>query len=627
MGEQVSKAGDRILDVLLRASYEFPQFASWYESRLKMALDIFTQLDPDVAKPDNESALLITLAITSNGADVATQTEDGWDVYNHWKQSGKLAGAEEKRGSQRGAETENKLVIADKMAEALGGYAKLGEFLNKKGTVAELRTAMADQLGGTFTKEEIQKLTNGELVDEVVPFSLIFGPKLGSFFNNMSGDFSTITMDRWFMRTFGRTMGSQLIAVAKDVITKKDARLKQALKGYKGDLLKKAGIAKDIKNPRQIAEGLGKFFQKKENRSKLTKQENEIRLASNDLFKVADGYVLKEAPDNGTHRRWIRAVMTDAIAKFNTQTQNPLVPAEAQALLWYYEKLVHETYGSRQKDASPDYASAANKLFIRERGTGSDRFRDSDGIKRRSGGRRSATFGSLPSSSQSGAAANYSIASQSEIDRVNKALGGMNRGPDERLKVYERAKQKFSKLMAWNSDELAAMADTGSDDSQIRRNQLLQGFGELDAILKVLPPEVRGRVGGYTVLANIAPMDVFKDGVKVSEAKNMDGAIISAWMKEGQNIGQAGKQVSLPPGYTAKENLASKRADKALADFFRDRIKKIDTELEKVLAREYRTAILDLVKKSRPKAGDNNVRKSTLGQKSKNSPIWFNAPP
>ena len=68
-----------------------------------------------------------------------------------------------------------------------------------------------------------------------------------------------------------------------------------------------------------------------------------------------------------------------------------------------------------------------------------------------------------------GEASNYSIASQSEIDRVNKALGGMNRGPDERLKVYQRAKQKFSKLMAWNSDELAAMADTGSDESQINR--------------------------------------------------------------------------------------------------------------------------------------------------------------
>ena len=208
---------------------------------------------------------------------------------------------------------------------------------------------------------------------------------------------------------------------------------------------------------------------------------------------------------------------------------------------------------------------------------------------------------------------NYSIASQSEIDRVNKALGGMNRGPDERLKVYQRAKQKFSKLMAWNSDELAAMADTGSDESQIRRTQILQALGELDGILSVLPPEVRGRVGGYTKLAGIAPHDVLKDGVKVSEVSGMNGAIISAWMREGQNIGQAGKQVSLPPGYTATENLSTKRADKVIADFFRDRIKRMDTELEKVLVREYTEAITKVVKQSRPKAGDNGVRKSTLG--------------
>lgn len=189
----------------------------------------------------------------------------------------------------------------------------------------------------------------------------------------------------------------------------------------------------------------------------------------------------------------------------------------------------------------------------------------------------------------------------------------MNRGSDELLKVYQRAKQKFSKLMAWNSDELAAMADTGSDDSQIRRTQILQALGELDGILSVLPPEVRGRVGGYTKLAGIAPHDVLKDGVKVSEVSGMNGAIISAWMREGQNIGQAGKQVSLPPGYTATENLSTKRADKVIADFFRDRIKRMDTELEKVLVREYTEAITKVVKQSRPKAGDNGVRKSTLG--------------
>ena len=242
--------------------------------------------------------------------------------------------------------------------------------------------------------------------------------------------------------------------------------------------------------------------------------------------------------------------------------------------------------GSREADGQPNDSAGSVRRDIRQG---------------RQGGNRGAGV------------SNYSIASQSEIDRVNKALGGMNRGPDERLKVYQRAKQKFSKLMAWNSDELAAMADTGSDESQIRRTQILQALGELDGILSVLPPEVRGRVGGYTKLAGIAPMDVLKDGVKISEVSGMKGALISAWMDQGLNIGQAGKKVDFPPGYTATENLSTKRADKVIADFFRDRIKRMDTELEKVLVREYTEAITKVVKQSRPKAGDNGVRKSTLG--------------
>jgi hypothetical protein len=614
MAKRVSQAGDRILDVLLRASYEFPNFASWYESRLKMALAVFQQLDPDVAKPDNQAALLVTLAITSNGADVATQTEDGWDVYNHWKQTGRLAGSLEKRDALRGAETENKLAIADKMADALGGYAKLGEFLNRKGTVSELRKAMTEQLGGTFNKEEITRLTNGELIDEVIPFSLIFGPKLGSFFNNMSGDFSTITMDRWFMRTFGRTMGTQLVAIAKDVMAKKDARLKQTLKGYKGDVLKRAKIEKGVKDPRQIAEALGKFFQKAQNRTGLSKQENDIRLAANDLFKVADGFVLKEAPDSGTHRRWIRAAMTDALNKFNAQTEKQLVPAEAQALLWYYEKLIHDTLGSRQKDASPDYASAANKLFIRERGTGSDRFADSDGIKRRSDGGRSAAFGSVSSSGQSGAAGvdNYSISTQSELDRVQKAMDRLARSPSERISQYAALKERLAAALERNQPIMQSMrGDTLPQDFD--RTRILNDLGFLDYILKVLPPEVRGRVGGYTNLAAIAPVDVYKNDQKVSEAKNPAGAIISAWMREGQNIGQAQKNTALPEGYSTVANTTDERRDKTVANFLIDRLKKIDRELERYYKRDLMERIFDVLDKSRPKAGQSGVKRSTLG--------------
>jgi hypothetical protein len=193
---------------------------------------------------------------------------------------------------------------------------------------------------------------------------------------------------------------------------------------------------------------------------------------------------------------------------------------------------------------------------------------------------------------------NYSIASQSEIDRVNRALGGMNRGPDERLKVYERARAKFQGVMERNREALESL---NKDTAKFRRTQLLQGLGELDAILSVFPPDIRGRVGGYTKLANIAPMDVFKDGEKVSEVSGMNGALISAWMRQGMSIGQAGQQTELPPGYTTKENLATARADRALADFFKQRIGMIDREVEKSLRKEYDAAFKKLLDRTKPK--------------------------
>jgi len=257
----------------------------------------------------------------------------------------------------------------------------------------------------------------------------------------------------------------------------------------------------------------------------------------------------------------------------------------------------------------------------------------------------------------------YSIASQSEIDRVNKALGGMNRGPEGRLAIYERAKQKFAQILQSNKESLDAIksstpidtapaieqveseraakladltteetseiakalqdnADTfmprieaaatlaerkrverdakdrakileqgirdkyaerktaieteantqrqqinqsaASRDSasrarmseKVRRTKLLQAIGELDAILSVLPPEVRGRVGGFAVLANIGT------------------------------------------------------GDKALGDFFVKRIDMIDRRLERTLKEEYGAAFDSLLERTKPK-------KSVAGEKPK----------
>ena len=248
----------------------------------------------------------------------------------------------------------------------------------------------------------------------------------------------------------------------------------------------------------------------------------------------------------------------------------------------------------------------------------------------------------------------YSIASQREIDRVNAALGGMNRGPDERLKVYERARAKFGQLLESNKEAIDAiksaketdtapaleqvetdrasnLADLTAEENaevakalqdnadtfmprieaaatpaerkrverdakdrakileqgirnkfderktaidtkaksqsqqikdsaanrdsasrarmteKVRRTKLLQSIGELDAVLSVLPPEIRGKVGGFAVLANIGT------------------------------------------------------GDKALSDFFVKRIEMIDRQLERILRKEYDAAFRKLLDRTKPK--------------------------
>ena len=207
---------------------------------------------------------------------------------------------------------------------------------------------------------------------------------------------------------------------------------------------------------------------------------------------------------------------------------------------------------------------------------------------------------------------NYSISTQSEIDRVQAAMGALDRSPLSRLKVYEKMQERFLRVMSDNRETLAAME--GGDLSQVRRTQILQALGELDGIISALPTEIRAKIGGYTQLAKVDPMDVFKGDQKVSEVRGMSGAIISAWMREGLNIGQAQKKTELPAGYRADRNLDPTRADRAIADVFIQRINRINEALEKFLRDEYNDAAVELFKRAKPqRSGAGEKPKGKLG--------------
>lgn len=367
--DNIDLAADRILEYLNLAGQIFPNFQSWYESRLKIAMDVFGEIDSDAKNEQDQFILRTLMAITSNGNAVDAQTFNSWDLYQDWKKTGKLySGAVDVTGKRQSAIQEHLKMMDEFIANF--GWEKMNQFLTTKGTVKQLKETLISEFG--ISAKNANKITNGELIDEVIPFSLIFGAKLGSFFNNLSGDFNTITMDRWFMRTFGRATGSQLKQLTKNELSVKKQRLQSAIDALPENhiIRKNLKITNKTKPTPAFTKKASDYFTKAENRKgeKKGSIEAEFRLAVNDLFKYSDGFKLIEAPTGGTNRRFIRLAMTKAIEQYNKNTNSSFNPAEAQALLWYFEKLVHTNYGSEQKDDNPDYGSSANKLYSRERG-------------------------------------------------------------------------------------------------------------------------------------------------------------------------------------------------------------------------------------------------------------------
>lgn len=153
----------------------------------------------------------------------------------------------------------------------------------------------------------------------------------------------------------------------------------------------------------------------------------------------------------------------------------------------------------------------------------------------------------------------FSIATKEQIARIDAALEKLNKAPDERVKIYERASQRLSNLLNKNRDIIDQMRIEGASREKISRIKLIQGIGELDAILSVLPPAVRGKIGGYTVLANVGT------------------------------------------------------GEKALGNFFVNRLDMIDRELERTLKKEYDSKLQRLFERVKPlkdEAGKKRVGKA-----------------
>jgi hypothetical protein len=313
----------------------------WYDKTLHEAMAIAEKLYPEIATdPDQRFIYTVALAITSQGETVDSNVRLADQAFESYRKTG--AFTTELRTKKTSVATN--LAKVNKLIETAGGIGPVREFFNTEMTVKELQAA---------TGHKVSKMG----VDDKVYGSAILGPKIGQgFYQNLNGNFKPITMDLWFMRSWGRITNTGIgVAELAPIIERFDNALKAEGKPVPRSEKAKIDLAtqifrqheKDYKAHRADYES-GK------------REKTELVYASERLSMNHDG-VMVEAPRGSTQRNWMTSVFHRALDKLDAQGIK-LNPASAQATWWTPEKNLYDKMGVRVREVQTDYAKSLGKL-------------------------------------------------------------------------------------------------------------------------------------------------------------------------------------------------------------------------------------------------------------------------
>ena len=184
----------------------------WYDNALKKAKGAYHAIFPELkTDPDKEQLFNSILGITSQGADVHTNSKNAARIYDMVRNGSSIGDAVEALKGTFGKETraiEFNLQKYEKLAKEIGP-AKMQELFNRKMPKHEWDKFINDN--DFMTDHNGNKLsTTGGRNQKITGWS-VFGPKIGSFMNNLNGDYSTLTADLWFTRTWNRLMGHSFL--------------------------------------------------------------------------------------------------------------------------------------------------------------------------------------------------------------------------------------------------------------------------------------------------------------------------------------------------------------------------------------------------------------------------------
>lgn len=340
----------------------------WYSDSLAKAVAIAALIHPELtsdtaaaraeksgfaSSADARTVFFAALAVTSQNMRIPDNLRAAREQYAHFVRHGRF---DPKGYGTKGASIRANLEKFNLMVEVFGGsITQVDRFLKTSFTMAEISKAAA-KVG--------LKVTGGEMVDEPVFGSILFGPKIGSFWRNLNGDgyLDTLTIDLWATRTWGRMTGTLMRDSVSIEQTDRlgtallsDPMIERALRRTE-DWIDPSEFA-DLDNNdmldyarkiQRLWEGIrAALIAQGDGNAKISKRKAELDwpLAAEAIVKTLGHPV--DAPGTRSKRRWIRNVTTRAIEILRIHGLD-LEMAELQALLWIPEKELYRTLSGRK---------------------------------------------------------------------------------------------------------------------------------------------------------------------------------------------------------------------------------------------------------------------------------------
>ena len=365
-----TEAGRRAAGIAMarEAAYALTQdghAVGWYDRKVREALAISALVHPELLTSKRAQVVFkMIAAITSNGQAVRENFILANIAYSNFKNGVPLESVlGEGGGARRGAMIKSLIKLRNMIDDH--GAERVGEIMLMPLTVKEIQNQFGLKV-------------SGEHMATVLPAAVgLGGPKIGSFYANLSGHFDSLTMDMWFMRTAGRitgnivvmpkTVGANLNELASilpesgewngvDVNT-----LRAEIDAYnmldedeQADVeTVSETVPETILYARAQLQKFSAFDANGKTFTQKTLQNENARRIVSALDSTND------SPGNGAERNNLRGVV-EVARNLLARSGIDLNVADMQAVLWYYEKNLFTKLGANNASAKPwDYASAA----------------------------------------------------------------------------------------------------------------------------------------------------------------------------------------------------------------------------------------------------------------------------